>query len=50
MMGGVAIGWIILSRQLTSEWVFLSFLGALFVALVLGVFTFLIGLALHGKD
>ena len=50
MLGGGIIGWVGISESLASSSFMLTFIGALFVGLVIGVFTFLIGLVVFGKD
>jgi len=50
MIGGGIVGWVGISESLASSSPMLSLVGALFVGLVIGVFTFLLGLVVFGKD
>jgi len=54
MAGGAIIGWIALARSMGSgdllEGNIVIFMGALFIGLVIGIFTFLLGLVVCGKD
>jgi hypothetical protein len=51
MLGGTVGGYLVLMKGfgLVGEGIILGFLGALFIGLVVGVFTFLLGLVISGK-
>jgi hypothetical protein len=52
--GGSILGWVALARSTGSgdllNWEVLILMGALFFGLVMGLFTFLLGLVVYGKD
>ena len=50
MVGGGILGWIGVGGSLAAGSFMLSLIASLFVGMVIGLFTFLLGLVVYGKD